>query len=362
MLTELTKTNPEYFYGFAIAMALAIVVASMRSILSFSLRYRLFDRRDSHRKNHKGQISRLGGVAMLASFTITVLFFSPWMHHESANFLIIACFILGAMGLKDDVYGTSILVKFILQIAVALILLFFGGYRLTSLYGVFGIEEMNVFWGSMFSVILIIFLSNIFNLIDGIDGLAASIGLTVSACFGILFAMMHQAPYALIAFALFGTSVAFLWFNWYPAKIFMGDTGALIIGLIAAVLAIRFIELNKMSASSLPAYYSAPAIAVSILIVPIFDSLRIFTVRILNRKSPFRGDRKHIHHRLQQLGLRPDQIVMILVTFNVFFVASVFLLQSWGNFILICLMIFTCALFNFGVTLALKKKVKAQRR
>lgn len=343
-------------------MAFVIVVASMRSIISFSVKYKLFDQQDLHRKNHKENISRLGGVAIFISFTITVLFFTPWMHYYSANFLIIACFILGAMGLKDDVYGTGVIVKLVLEITVAILLVVFGDYHLTSLYGVLGIGEMSALYGGLFSVLLIIFLCNIFNLIDGTDGLAASIGLVVCACFGILFALMHQPPYALISFTLFGTLLAFLRFNWYPAKIFMGDTGALIIGLVAAVLAIKFIELNKINATETPAYFSAPAIAVAILIVPIFDSLRIFTIRILKGKSPFFGDRNHIHHRLQLIGLKPKSVVAVMVSFNALIVASVFLLQNLGNFVLICLMICTCALINLGVTIALNRKVKIKIR
>ena len=356
MLQEILKIHPEYFYCFAAVIAFAIGTSVIPAIISFSVKYQLFDRLDLHRKHHKEHISRLGGIAIFISFTITVLFSTPWIHYERANFLIIGCFILGALGLKDDVYGTRLITKFFLQVGVALLLVFFGHCHLSSLYGVFGIGEMSHIWGSIFSVFLLIFLSNIFNLIDGIDGLAASIGLFVTGCFGILFSIVHQAPYALISFSLFGATLAFLRFNWCPAKIFMGDTGSLIIGLVTSVLAIRFIELKKMDALEDPMYYSAPAIAVSILIVPIFDSLRIFTVRILNKRSPFRGDRNHIHHRLEQLGLKPNRIVLIMVGFNALFVSCVFLLQNLGNFVLICLMIFTCALFNFGVTLALKRK------
>lgn len=339
-------------------MAMIIVMIIMRSIISFSIKYELFDNQNLHRKNHRGQISRLGGIAIFLSFTVTVLFFSPWIRYEGANFLIVACFMLGAMGLKDDVYGTGLITKLFLQVSVAIILVFFGGYQLTSLYGVLGVGELNVFWGSLFSVILIIFLSNIFNLIDGIDGLATSIGILACACFGVLFALMDQEPYALISFALFGTLLSFLRFNWFPAKIFMGDTGSLLIGLITSILAIKFIELNKMDSMETPMFSSAPSIAVAILIVPIFDALRIFAVRIFKRKSPFHGDRNHTHHRLQKLGFEPDKIVVVMVLLNVLIVLSVFLLQNLGNFVLICLMIFTCALLNFGITLALGQNAK----
>ncbi|MGY3055542.1 UDP-GlcNAc:undecaprenyl-phosphate GlcNAc-1-phosphate transferase [Pedobacter sp. UYEF25] len=339
-------------------MAGAIVRVIVPTIISFSVKYNLFDRLDLHRKDHKGFISRLGGVAIFASFTITVLFFSLWIHSERVNFLLVSCFILGALGLKDDLHGASLNIKLFLQIGVSVLLVFFGGYHLKSLYGVLNIGEVSHLWGCLFSVLLIIFLSNIFNLIDGIDGLAASVGLLVSVCFGILFATLHQASYALISFTLFGTMLGFLKFNWSPAKIFMGDAGSLIIGLITSVLAIKFIELNKVELAKTPMYDAAPAIAVSILIVPIFDSLRIFTVRILNRHSPFRGDRNHMHHRLGRLGFTTTRIVFILVVFNALFVTLVFLLQNLGNFMLMCLMIITCALFNFGITLALKRKTR----
>ncbi|PWS26669.1 undecaprenyl/decaprenyl-phosphate alpha-N-acetylglucosaminyl 1-phosphate transferase [Pedobacter yonginense] len=328
---------------------------SIPSVIYTSLKYSLFDKNDLYRKNHDRNISRLGGLAIVGSFTISILLFSTLTNYKEANFLITSCILLTALGLKDDVYGTNTSTKFAIQIAVAAILVFFGGFRLTSLYGVLNIGEMNFLWGGIFSLILIIFLNNSFNLIDGIDGLAGVIGIISTLTFGVLFCLMHQLPYAFIAFALAGAIGGFLKYNWYPAKIFMGDTGALIIGLVSAALAIKFIELNKFTGANHPSFFSAPAIAVSILIVPIFDSLRVFCIRLYHRKSPFKGDRNHMHHRLERLGLKPNKIVALTASLNVLTIGSTIAFQTLGNFLLIIILFGLCASFNLIITLQLSK-------
>jgi UDP-GlcNAc:undecaprenyl-phosphate GlcNAc-1-phosphate transferase len=356
LFENILNTSPQYCYIAIFILAFSVVILSIPSVIYTSLKYRLFDKNDLHRKNHKRNISRLGGLAIVGSFTISILLFSSIINFKEANFLTASCIILSALGLKDDVYGTNTSTKFILQIVVAFILVFFGAFRLTSLYGVLGIGSMAPLWGGIFSIALIIFLNNAFNLIDGIDGLAGGIGIFTSLAFGILFSLMGQIPYAFIAFALAGAIAGFLKYNWFPAKIFMGDTGALIIGLVSAALAIKFIELNKFTGTNKPAFYSAPAIAVAILIVPIFDSLRVFTVRILKGGSPFKGDRNHIHHRLENLGLTPNWIVVSTVSLNVLTLTATIILQELGNFVLILIIIGICILFNSVLTLSLLKK------
>jgi len=362
LLRHLLNTSPEFFYFAIASLACLIVILSIPSVIFTSDKYQLFDQNDMHRKSHKRNISRLGGTAIVASFTITTLLFSTLVKFEEANFLITSCIILAALGLKDDVYGSNTSTKFILQLLVAIILVFFGGFRLTSLYGVLGIGDMPTLWGGVFSVILIIFLNNAFNLIDGIDGLAGAVGILTNAIFGVFFALMHQMHYAFIAFALAGAIAGFLKYNWYPAKIFMGDTGALIIGLVTAALAIKFIELNKFGTNTEPFIYSAPAVAVSILIVPIFDSLRIFAVRLLKGKSPFEGDRNHIHHRLERLGLKPSLIAIATCILNLSIVIMATLMQNLGNFFLIFFIIGLCVVFDLMLFYKLRKKDNLAKR
>ena len=136
----------------------------------------------------------------------------------------------------------------------------------------------------------------------------------------------------------------------------MGDTGALIIGLVCVILAIKFIELNKVGSTPTPYFLSAPAIAVAVLIVPIFDSLRVFLIRIAHKKSPFKGDRLHLHHRLEKLGYKTNQIVIILAAFNILMLIVAVLLQGLGNFTLISIIMSICILFNALITYKLGKK------
>lgn len=255
-----------------------------------------------------------------------------------------------ALGIKDDIYGVSPSTKFGLQILVSLILVTLGDFKLSSLYGVFNIWDVDPIAGGIFSIALIIFINNAFNLIDGVDGLAGTVGAVVSFCFGVFFALGNDMAYAFIAFSMLGAILGFLVFNYPPAKIFMGDTGSLIIGLVSVVLAIKFIEINKLGATPAPYFYSAPSIAVAVLIVPVFDSLRIFFIRVINKKSPFKGDRNHIHHRLLRLGLNAKQILLVTVSFNLGMIALTVMLQDLGNFVLIFLQIGVCVIFNTVLT------------
>lgn len=344
------------YYIAIVGLAFFLSVAGIPSIIQTAIKYRLFDHSDSHRKSHRINISRLGGVAIFCSFTITILLFATTVSYQQANFLITSCIILFGLGLKDDLYGVSPGTKFLLQLVVSVILVVLGGFRLSSLYGVFFLWEVNLLWGSLFSIVVIIFVNNAFNLIDGVDGLAGTLGAIATLSFGVFFALAEALPYAFIAFAMFGAICGFLVFNYTPAKIFMGDTGALIIGLVSVILAIKFIELNKVGAISSPYFYSAPSIAVAVLLIPIFDSLRIFFIRILHRQSPFKGDRNHIHHRLQRLGFNSYQIVISLGIFNLLMILFAVAMQNLGNFFLITLLIGICVLVNAYVTYILGKR------
>ncbi|MNJ97640.1 Decaprenyl-phosphate N-acetylglucosaminephosphotransferase [compost metagenome] len=356
MPKQMFAEYPLVFYVSIVSLAFLLVRFAIPSIIHTANKYKLFDASDLHRKEHAENISRLGGIGLFCGFTITVLLFATTVNYQEANFLIASSILLFALGIKDDIYGVSPSTKFALQIVVALILVCLGGFKLSSLYGVFDIWNVHPIAGGVFSVALIIFINNAFNLIDGVDGLAGTVGAIVSFFFGLFFALSGNMPYAFIAFSMLGAILGFLVFNYPPAKIFMGDTGSLIIGLVSAVLAIKFIEINKVGAGTVPYFSSAPAIAVAVLIVPIFDSLRIFFIRIINKRSPFRGDRNHIHHRLLRLGLNAKQILLVTVSFNLIMIGLTVLLSHLGNFILIFLQIGICVVFNSVLTYVKGKK------
>ncbi len=358
MLKQFFIDYPLVYYISIVSLAFVLVRLSIPSIIHAANKHKLFDALDLHRKEHENNISPLGGIGLFCGFTITVLLFATTVNYQEANFLLASSIILFAIGIKDDIYGVSPKTKFALQLIVAFIMVVLGGFHLTSLYGVFNIWDVHPIVGGIFSMALIIFINNAFNLIDGVDGLAGIVGAIVSACFGTFFVLSNDVAYAFIAFAMLGSILGFLVFNYPPAKIFMGDTGSLIIGLVAVILAIKFIEINKIGVSSNRYFDSAPAIAVAVLIVPVFDSLRIFFIRLLNRKSPFRGDRNHIHHRMLALGLTAKQIIFATAAFNVGMITLTVMLQQLGNFVLIFLQIGICMLMNTLLSYRRGRKAK----
>jgi UDP-N-acetylmuramyl pentapeptide phosphotransferase/UDP-N-acetylglucosamine-1-phosphate transferase len=311
-MTELLHSQFPLYYLIIVTFAVLVSLLAIPTILHVARARHLYDDVGHFRKQHDHGIPRLGGIAIFVSFTITSLLFSMTDKVLPINYVLTACIILFAMGLKDDLSGVNSRTKFVIQFAVASILVLFGHIRLTSMYGVFGIHDLP-YWPSVaLSVLTIILIVNAFNLIDGIDGLAATTGIIANSCFATLFIYMHQYELAAVSLAMVGAIFGFLKYNITPAKIFMGDTGSLLIGLISVVMAVKFIELNKVAANITPAIFSAPALAVAILIGPIFDTLRVFVMRISSGVSPFTADRNHIHHRMLRLGFNHLQTTLIL--------------------------------------------------
>src|SRR5690606_20623805 len=202
----------------------------------------------------------------------------------------------------DDLVVLSASKKFIGQVVAASIIIHLGGIRLDSMYGLFGFDDVPEAFSLAMTYLTIIVVINSFNLIDGIDGLAASLGIMTMLVFGTYFFMAGYQAYALLAYSLCGSLVAFLIFNHHPAKIFMGDSGSLMIGLINSILVIKFINVASDSSVVVP-IASAAAVGISILIVPLVDTLRVFGIRIFKGRSPFSPDRNHIHHMLLSKGL-----------------------------------------------------------
>jgi len=355
-MTELLHSSYPIYYLIIVTVSVLITFLAIPSILHVARARHLYDDVGHFRKQHDHGIPRLGGIAIFVSFTITSLLFSMTDKSLPINYLLTACIILFAMGLKDDLSGVNSRTKFFIQFIVASILVLFGNIRLTSMYGVFGIHDLP-YWPSVaLSVLTIILLVNAFNLIDGIDGLAATTGIVANGCFAALFIYIHQYQLAAVSMAMVGAIFGFLKFNITPAKIFMGDTGSMLIGLISVVMAIKFIELNKFTASTTPEIFSAPALAVAILIGPIFDTLRVFILRISSGLSPFAADRNHIHHRMLKLGFTHLQTTLILAGINLLCIGMVVLFQGYGDPMLLGFILLACLLFNWGLTFFIRSK------
>ncbi len=345
------------FYCIIIFISALVSLIAIPSIIFIANTRGLFDDAGIERKTHSKGISRLGGVGIFFSFTIISLLFARYDAFLPTNILLTACIILFAIGLKDDLASAGPGTKFFIQFLVAAILVILGNVRLTSLYGVFNMQELEFIPSVLISIVTIMFMVNAFNLIDGIDGLAGTIGIVVNLTFAILFLHMDQVELATLAFSMVGALAGFLYYNYTPSRIFMGDTGSLLIGLISVVLAIKFIELNKIGSKELdPVFISAPATAVAVVIIPLFDTFRVFTLRIIKKRSPFNADRNHIHHRILRLGFTHLQATFSLALTNIVFIYLAIFFKDWGNFVLIFVFLGLCVLINWLTTYLLRLK------
>jgi UDP-GlcNAc:undecaprenyl-phosphate GlcNAc-1-phosphate transferase len=344
------------YYIFVVIVSFVITSFAIPSILHVARFRHLYDDLGHFRKEHDHGIPRLGGVAIFVGFTITSLLFCMTNKALPTNYLLTACIILFSMGIKDDLSGVNSSTKFLIQFIVCAILVVLGNIRLTSMYGVFGIFDLPYVFSVGLSILIILLIVNAFNLIDGIDGLAATTGILVNGVFVALFITLHKYELAGVSLAMVGAIVGFLRFNITPAKIFMGDTGSLLIGLISAVMALKFMEVSKGADGSFPAFYSVPALTFAILVGPIFDTVRVFILRISNGVSPFKADRNHIHHRMLKLGFNHLQTTGILAGLNIATIAMVFLLKNYSNTVLIVLIISMSIVFNWMITFLLRSK------
>ncbi len=332
-----------------------LVMLVIPSIIYVANQRLLFDDLETYRKEHKHGISRLGGVAIFCSVTITTLVFSKVGEFTMDSYLLTSAIILFAVGLKDDLCGVNPKTKFMIQFIIAGIMVMLSDVRINSLYGLFNIYELPFSLSVICSVVMIIFLINSFNLIDGIDGLAGSVGLLINLVLGFMFLAMAERELACLSFAMVGASLAFLKYNLTPAKIFLGDTGSLLIGFISAVSVLRFVDLNhRLDETDAVFSGSAPALAAALLILPVFDALRVFLLRLMNNGSPFIGDRNHIHHRLLRLGLSHVQATVLLISINIGILAGTYLLRGAGNPILIAGIFSIYLMFNTVLTILIR--------
>ena len=297
-------------------------------IMRIASEKKLFDVPDA-RKLHKNPIASLGGVGIFTGFFLACLLSISAKANPEFQYFFAAAFIIFFLGLKDDIIVLSATKKLMGQIAAAAIVIHLAGVRLSSMHGLFGIEEIPNYVGLVLSYFTIVLIINAYNLIDGVDGLAGMLGLFTMSIFGCYFYMAGIPAYSLLAFSFGGSLIAFLIFNHNPAKIFMGDCGSLVLGLINAILVIKFISVSDSTGVTLP-IESAATVGISILIVPLMDTLRVFSIRVFHGRSPFSPDRNHIHHLLLDRGLSHKYVTLFCLLLNMTFVSVAYFGRSLG--------------------------------
>ncbi|HEX2844968.1 MAG TPA: MraY family glycosyltransferase [Chitinophagaceae bacterium] len=304
--------------------AFIVTLLSIPPLIALINRYKLYDVPNA-RKLHQSPVPTMGGIAIAAGMGMSILLWLP-LHAEPAQvaflFAVMALLIIGVM---DDLKDLSAKYKFAVQFAIAA-LIALSGVRITSFNGLFGIETLPLYSQYFFTILAIAGITNAFNLVDGIDGLAGGLAFMSLITLGLFLNLSGDVNTALIAFALAGGVLAFLYFNFNPARIFMGDTGSLVIGFIIAVLCIRLLQVNTFADH--PVLPNAPVFVLGIVLVPVFDTLRVFTLRTWRGGSPFMADRTHIHHLLTNNGFSHVFSVRVICFVHALVLIEVFLLRN----------------------------------
>lgn len=279
-----------------VAIPVVIKISELKSLME----------KPGERRSHTTPTPTFGGIAIFAAILIAY-FLWPSIDQTDiyrTNLSIVGMTILFFVGIKDDLVNIDPTKKILFQVLASIILIFFGELRVDYLYGIMGFHHITEVVSILLTCFIFIALTNAINLIDGIDGLAGGIATIASGTFGGWFLLTNHFTMACLAFTLSGALIGFLRFNFSKtSKIFMGNTGSLIIGFMLAFFAVRFVNLNASYRYEPTAFFNAPIVAIVILIVPIFDTLRVFLVRIMAGRSPFSADRNHMHHILLDNGL-----------------------------------------------------------
>jgi UDP-N-acetylmuramyl pentapeptide phosphotransferase/UDP-N-acetylglucosamine-1-phosphate transferase len=330
------------------SVSFIITFLAIPVIIRIAEQKKLFDIPDA-RKLHTKPIASLGGIGIFSGFFLACILAISAKAYPEFQYFFAASTVIFFLGINDDVIVLSATKKIIGQLLAAAILIHLGGIRITSMHGLFGVYELPEVVSLAFSYITIIVIVNAFNLIDGVDGLAGTLGMLTMSVFGTYFFAVGMPGYALMSFSMAGSLLAFLIFNYNPAKIFMGDTGSLLLGLINSILAIKFITVADTSNVAFP-LESAVAIGFSILMVPLADTLRVFTIRIFHGRSPFSPDRRHIHHLLLDRGLNHKYVTLCCLLMNILFITIAYFGRGLGPTYTTLTLISVAAMFIFGLS------------
>ena len=367
-------------YFIAVGISLVLTLCVIPCILKLSYAKGLFDR-PNERKVHEGVVPRLGGLSFFPVIILTVsiiIAFSPVTFTDAgfgiesdillptSEFIVLfaAMTIMYLTGLFDDLIGLKYGSKFIAQILAATLIVFCGNY-VTNYFGLFGIGRVGDVVGGFISGFLIIFIVNALNLIDGIDGLASGLCMITLAFFGILLFDSGEFLYSLLAWVGTASLFVFWIFNVFGktqnhTKIFMGDIGSLTMGLFVAFFVLIIAGHTNFSCRWSPNNF---VLAVSPLVLPLFDVIRVFFVRIMERKSPFLPDKKHIHHLMLDAGLPMKASMVILILLQIgLIVANVWLSDFAGtNMILLADFVFYVLCVAVFIFLPRKNEITVSR-
>jgi UDP-GlcNAc:undecaprenyl-phosphate/decaprenyl-phosphate GlcNAc-1-phosphate transferase len=333
------------FPALSILVSFIIGLCFMPMVINIAKK-RNFVVKPNKRTSHEGIIPNVGGINIFISFFLTVFLFSYGII-DQLQFIIIGVFIILLVGFVDDLIDIKASWKLFGELVSAFFLIVVADVRLSHLHGFLGINELSLFTSYSLSFFVFVVIINALNLIDGVDGLASGLGILYSIFFAIYFKITGSINLSISAFAMVGSLIVFFIYNVFGGKrkIFMGDSGSLLLGYMTTLFVFEFCEMNayhrvlntfQMSA--------APSVAICVLSIPLFDTMRVMLTRMKKGVSPFHPDRNHIHHLLLKTGLKHRQVTFVLLGVSTLFIALGIAGRNWPIGLL-ALIAFAIALF-----------------
>ncbi len=323
----------EHILWLGFLTAFFVVLLATPSLIKVAKLKHLVDEPSEERKLHTRSVPTIGGITIFGAIIFSYSLWFPdefsYIENSLVNFktVVASLVLLFFVGVKDDIIGTAPMKKLAAHFIVGFIIVIMADIRIGSMHNIFGIQELELWQSYIISIFTYIVIVNAYNLIDGLDGLAGGIGLISSISFGLLFALSSNIPLALLSFVLSGALLGFLVFNFSPARIFMGDSGSLTIGAIISILVFNTINLPP---SKLPDFIhdiNLPILVIGILVYPLADTIRAFTLRAFKGISPFTADKNHIHHKFIAIGFNHSKTVITLYIYNIAIILFVVLVR-----------------------------------
>lgn len=316
----------------AAVIAFAIVMLGMPSLIRLAVQKNLLDEPLEDRKVHQRSVPRLGGVLVFIATLVTTTAMVTPEGTDAIAFLRLAAgtTILFFLGLKDDLSDLNPLKKLAAQLIVGLVLILGGGFAISDFGGLFGLGAISALPSLLFSLFVYVVVVNSVNLIDGIDTLASGYGLLATIAGSLWFSLTGQPDLAMLCMALGGALAGFIIFNISPARIFLGDSGSLVLGMMLYVIATSIISTPAELVPAMWDHRTMPVLAMTLLAYPLVDTLRAFTLRVARGRSPFSPDRIHIHHRLLDLGMTHLQAALTIHLYSAGMVALGFWMPAMG--------------------------------
>jgi UDP-GlcNAc:undecaprenyl-phosphate GlcNAc-1-phosphate transferase len=305
-------------------LSLFITIALIPIFIKLALRFQIVDIPDA-RKVHSSPIPRIGGIAIALGACIPIIF---WQYATDFTRAYLAgAGVLVIMGLLDDWKGLDYRIKFTGQIVAALIVVLFGGIRITTLGSLLPESFLLPDWFAIpLTMIAIVGVTNAINLSDGLDGLAGGICFLSLCSIGYLAYLIDNTLVVFIAISLAGAIFGFLRFNTYPATLFMGDTGSQFLGFSLVILSLAITQGNTPL---------SPVLPLIIVGFPVLDTLAVMFERIAHGRSPFAADKNHFHHKLMQIGLYQTESVFVIYVLQGFLIASAILFKFYSEWFLL---------------------------